>query len=285
MDPCPRAFLTFGDSSGNPSRSKRGYEDSTHYVIATAMMDMREAHKLDAEVEALKRKYFKKLKLERVSFHGNQLLHNLIRYTGNRRRAEEKFKGVCADIVKIAQNTNATINLVIMNKQFPREDYSTMSTVVASWAQASDMIRQNMLNLCPDAIGAILLDRYDDSTNRIVARTLTRFLEPPTNSGNPAVPKIIPRPIFVYSTTCNTIQLVDMIAFIVSGDIRHAPPGMFKNLRAQLQPHISHSPHHSRIARFLERAMLVLGHYQTPTHWCLRVTVFMCLPGLPLLVY
>jgi len=243
MDPCPRVLLTFGDSSGNPSRSKRGYEDSTHYIIVTATMDAREAQRVDAEVEALKAKYFGGINPERVSFHGHRIFHNLIRYTGNRRLAEQKLKEVFKDIVKITQSMNSTINMVVMDKQSPDKNYKSARTVAISWAHASNMIRRTMLNLHPKPIGIIMLDRYDNPTNRTVSRTITQSSHFPTNPTTLTNKLIMPRPIFVNSESCNTVQLIDMIAHIVAKNNRPEVSETFTRLHTQLMPYISHTAH------------------------------------------
>lgn len=86
MESPPRALITFGDSSGNPARSKKGYEDTSHHVIVTATMDMWEAQRADAQMQSLKAKYFAGINPDRVSFHGHQLLRKLSRHGPNAKK-------------------------------------------------------------------------------------------------------------------------------------------------------------------------------------------------------
>jgi len=237
----PRALLTFGDSSGNPARTKKGYEDSGHYIVVTATMDMREAHRVDARIQALKPKYFGKTNPERVSFHGNQLLHSLIRHIGNRRLAEQKFKEALGDIVKITQSTNATINTVVMDKHFPDASYKSSSTVIATWAQASRMLYQDILDSPPNTYCVLMLDRYDAATNRIVSSTINKFLCPLLDYSKPAPKTLIPRPVFVDSVSCSGVQLVDMIAFITAKNSKSID--QYVQLYSQLKPALSHTVH------------------------------------------
>lgn len=237
----PRALLTFGDSSGNPARTKRGYEDSAHYIIVTATMDMREAQRVDAQVQGLKAKYFGGISPERASFHGYKLLHRLIRQTGNRPRAEQMFHEAFEDIVVITRRMDSTINMVILDKQFPDRNYKTMRTVTTSWAHASYMIRRTMIKSQPDTVGAVMLDRYDDPTNRIVARTMAPFLDLSTAPDKSCFRAAIPRPMFVDSASCNMVQLVDMIAFLVARSKKAEASEPFARLYARLTPHISHT--------------------------------------------
>jgi len=240
MKPCPRVLLTFGDSSGNPSRSKKGYEDSTHYIVVTATMDAREAQRVDAQVESLKAKYFAGINPERVSFHGYRIFHNLIRHTGNRRLAEQKLKEVFEDIVKIAHDMNSTINMVMMDKQSPDKNYKSARTLAISWAHASNMIHRTMLNLHPKPVGIIMLDRYDDPTNRTISRIMAQSQHWPADPTAPTEQLIMPRPIFVNSESCNTVQLIDMIAHIVAKNNRPEVSETLARLHTQLTPCISH---------------------------------------------
>jgi len=233
----PRAILTFGDSSGNPARTKRGYEDSRHYIVVTSTMGMREAHRVDAQVQELKSKYFRGINPERVSFHGNQLLHSLIRHTGNRRLAEQKFKEALDDIVKIAQSINATINTVVMDKHSPDMSHRSSSTVIAAWAQASRMLYQDILDSPPNTYCMLMLDRYDVATNRIVSSTINKFLCPLLAGSKLVTKTSIPRPVFVDSASCNGVQLVDMIAFIAAKNNKSI--GQFVELYDQLKPALS----------------------------------------------
>lgn len=240
MEPCPSALLTFGDSSGNPARTKKGCEDSAHYVIVTATMDMLEARRVDAQMQFLKAKYFVGANPDRVSFHGYQLLNRLSRHgPGAKRRFEEVFD----DIIDITKNMDAVINAVVVNKGLPDEAHRTSSTVIASWAQASDMIRNTLLAGSRNAIGMTMLDRYDDSTNRIVARTMAKFLDPPMYAAKPHSVMVIPRPIFVVAESCTVLQLVDMLAYIVTKNHKGGGSGVFGRLYSQLAPHISHMSH------------------------------------------
>ena len=238
MEPCPRALLTFGDSSGNPSRPKRGYEDTTHYIIVTAMMEMREAQRVDAQVQAPKEKYFKRTNPECVSFHAHQLLNKLFQHTGSKCLAKQKFKDIFYDVVKTAQNMNATTNVVIMDKRFPDENYRSSNTVISTWAQASRMIRLDLLNFTPNTTCAIILDRYDTATNRIVSSTMSELLRFRTVPSRSPDATSIPRPIFVDSASCNIVQLVDMLASIVAKN-NVTPTKMFVDLYAELKPTIS----------------------------------------------
>lgn len=241
MEPHPRVLLTFGDSSGNPSRSKKGYEDSAHYIVVTATMDAREAQRVDAQVQELKAKYFGGIRPERASFHGYRLLHRLIRQTGNRPRAEQLFREVFEDIVMITRSMDSTINMVILDKRFPDRNYKTTRTVIASWTHASDMIRRTLLKSQSSIIGAVMLDRYDGPTNRIVSRTMAPFLDLSMAPASSCFRAAMPRPIFVDSESCNMVQLMDMIAFLVARNKKAGASDLFAHLYAQLTPHISHT--------------------------------------------
>lgn len=232
----PRALLTFGDSSGNPSRSKRGYEDSTHYIIVTATMDMREAQRVDAQAEALKAKYFGGINPERVSFHGHQLLNKLFRHAGNRLHAKQQFKETFVDVVKIAKNMDSTINAVIMDKRFPDENHRSSNTITSTWTQVSQMMRQNLLDSPSGTTCAIILDRYDTATNRIVSSTISKLLHPLANPCKFSAGAPIPRPMFVDSTSCNLVQLVDMLTFAIA-KIHTSPTRLFMDLQAELCRH------------------------------------------------
>ncbi|MCY4252152.1 MAG: hypothetical protein OXD41_02465, partial [Thaumarchaeota archaeon] len=72
-------------------------------------------------------------------------------------------------------------------------------------------------------------------------KTMTKFVGAPVGSGESDVLRIRPRPIFGHSTSCNLIQLVDVIAFIAIGNSRAMPSETFVNLHAQLKPYISHT--------------------------------------------
>jgi len=85
-----------------------------------------------------------------------------------------------------------------------------------------------------------MLDRYDDSTNRTVARTMAKFLGPPMDPAKPHSVTVIPRPVFVVAESCPVLQLVDMLAYIVSKNYKVGGSGVFGRLYSQLEPHISH---------------------------------------------
>lgn len=155
---------------------------------------------------------------------------------------KKRLRGVFDDIVDITKGMDATINVVVTDKRFPDINHRTASTVATSWAQASTMIRSTLIATSRKTIGITMLDRYDDSTNRIVARTMARFLEPPMDLNRPDVATVISRPIFVVSESCTMVQLVDMLAYIEAKSHRE-DPGMFADLRSQVASCISHESH------------------------------------------
>jgi len=240
MEPRSGGLLTFGGSSGNPARTKRGCEDTAHYVIVTATMDMLEARQVDAQMQSLKAKYFAGANPDRVSFHGYQLLNRLSRHDPG---AKKRFGEVFDDVMGITKNMDAAINAVVMDKGLPDESHRTSSTVIASWAQASAMTRNTLLGTSRKAVSMTMLDRYGDSTNRVVARTMAKFLGPPMDPAKPHSVMGIPRPVFVVAESCPVLQLVDMLAYIVSKNYKGGGSGVFGRLYSQLEPHMSHISH------------------------------------------
>jgi len=186
-------------------------------------------------MQSLKAKHFAGANPDRVSFHGHQLMRQLSRHGPH---AKERLKEVFDDIVDIAKGMDATISVVVTDKRFPDTNHKSASTIAASWAQASSMVRNTLVAAPRKTIGITMLDRYDNSTSRIVARTMARLLEPPMGSNRPDASTVISRPIFVVSESCTPVQLVDMLAHIEAKTHRE-DSGMFADLRSQLAPHMS----------------------------------------------
>ena len=172
MEPCPRALLTFGDSSGNPSRPKRGYEDTAHHVTVTTTMEMRGAQRVDAQAQAPMEKHLGGLNPDCVPFHANRLRHKLICHTGNRHLAEQLFNKALEDIVNITKDMDSTINMVVMDKLSPARNYKPTRVVTISWAHASEMMRRTLLRSRRGVTGIVMPDRHDDPASRPVAHTM-----------------------------------------------------------------------------------------------------------------
>ncbi len=239
MKPCTGVLLTFGDSSGNPSRSEKAIADTPHYIIVTITMDAGEARRVGVLIQELKIRHFGEDNLERAEFHAHALKNLLFWLVKDMTLVNEGINAIFDDIVGIVLDMDAIINVVIMDKRPANSASSPANTVEKSWNGASSMLCRALMRSF-DPVNMILLDRYDDATNRTVNRTVVQALRPLVNAGNPEEEAAIPRPMFVGSRSCNLVQLADVIAYIVARVSKKNDAGPFARWCALLEPKISH---------------------------------------------
>ncbi len=239
MKPGTNVLLTFGDSSGNPSRSEKAIADTPYYIVVTITTGVPEAHRIDGRMDRLKKKYFDGRRLERAEFHARVLLKHLLWQTKNIDIAHKKFEAVFDDIVEIVLDMDAIINVVIMEKRPIDEMTRLEDTTIKSWDYAAHMLQPVLLRSPPNTTNLTLLDTYDDATNRNVNEIIVQRLKPFINVGGFAG-RTAMRPVFVNSRLSNLIQLVDMIAHIMTKVSRHEDAeGSFARRYALLEPKIS----------------------------------------------
>ena len=243
MEPGTNVLLTFGDSSGNPSCSAKSIADTPHYIIVTITVGVREAHRLDALIQELKIKYFGKDDPEQAEFHASALRNRLFWETRNLALVDKRFAAIFDDIVDIVLNMNAVINVVIMDKRPTASSSGSIRTMINSWGYASYLLRQTLLKFPFDMVSMIMLDRYDDKTNKIVRDVVEQSLRPLVGVGDSIGRAVMPRPVFADSGFSNLIQLVDMIAYIVSRANRGKDAGLFSSRYAMLEPKFSNIFH------------------------------------------
>ena len=239
MEPGTSVLLTFGDSSGNPSRSEKAIADTPHYIVVTITMDAREARRVGVLIQKLKIKHFGEDNLERAEFHAHALKNLLFWLFKDMTLVNKGINAIFDDIVDIVLNMDAIINVVIMDKRPANGTSSPANTVEKSWNSAFSMLYRALMRSF-DPVNMILLDRYDEATNRTVSRTVVQALRPLVNAGSPVEEAAIPRPMFVTSRSCNLVQLADMIAYIVARVNKKKDTGPFARWCALLEPKISH---------------------------------------------
>ncbi len=237
MEPDTNVLFTFGDSSGNPSRSAKSIADTPHYITATLTMGAKEAYRIDARLQELKIKHFGKDDVEQTDFHAYALKNRLLKYTNNMALAKKQMHVIFDDIVEIAINMDAIINVVIMDKRPIDNTFRSLNTTVKSWNRAFDILYQTLLR-SPDTAHVILLDQYDDVTNRIVGRIFAQAPDPFVDIDTLRT-TAMPGPMFVTSRSCNLIQLADMIAYIVARVNKSNDAGFFAHWYALIEPKIS----------------------------------------------
>ncbi len=239
MKPGTNVLLTFGDSSGNPSRSEKAIADGLYYIVVTITMNVTEAHRVEELMEKLKKKYFDGRRLERAEFHARVLRRSLLWQTKGMEKAKESFEAIFDDIVEIVLDMDAVINVVIMEKRPIDEMSRSEDTTIKSWDYAAHMLQRALLRSPPNTTNLTLLDTYDDATNRNVNEAIVQRLKPFINVGGFAG-RTAMRPVFVNSRLSNLIQLVDMIAYIMIKVSRHDDAeGSFARRYALLEPKIS----------------------------------------------
>jgi len=118
-------------------------------------------------------------------------------------------------IVKIVEANDFVVNMVITDKGRPGKKAGYKGVATTSWFRAADMFRQNLLRAPQEAVGIAILDRYDDATNRVVGRAVSRGLTRPDLESH-AKSAAIPYPMFVDSRSSNLVQLVDMVTYVVA---------------------------------------------------------------------
>ena len=239
MEPGTNVLLTFGDSSGNPSRSAKAIADTPHYIIVTFTTGVPEAHRIDGRMDRLKKKYFDGRRLERAEFHARVLLKHMLWQTKNIDIAHKKFEAIFDDIVEIVLDMDAIINVVIMEKR-PIDEMSRLEdTTIRSWSRASVLLRRTLLRFPPNTTNLTLLDTSDDATNRDVNKIVMQYLQPFINVGGFAG-RTAMKPVFVNSRLSNLIQLADMVAYIMTkASRREDAEGSFARRYALLEPKIS----------------------------------------------
>ena len=197
MEPDTNVLFTFGDSSGNPSRSAKSIADTPHYITATLTMGPKEAYRIDARLQELKIKHFGKDDVEQTDFHAYALKNRLLKYTNNMALAKKQMHVIFDDIVEIAINMDAIINVVIMDKRPIDNTFRSSNTTAKSWNRAFNMLHQTLLR-SPDTVSVILLDRYDDAANRLVGKVFVQARSLLADADN-FVDRPIPLPMFVAS--------------------------------------------------------------------------------------
>ncbi len=237
MEPDTNVLFTFGDSSGNPSRSAKSIADTPHYITATLTMGAKEAYRIDARLQELKIKHFGTDGMEQVPFHACALRNRLFWKTRNLALVDESFAAIFDDIVDIVLNMDAIIDVVIMDKRPANSTFRSTNTTVKSWNRAFDILYQTLLR-SPDTAHVILLDRYDDVTNRIVGKIFAQAPGPFVGIDTLRT-TTMPGPMFVTSRSCNLIQLADMIAYIVAKVNKTNDAGFFARWYALIEPKIS----------------------------------------------
>ena len=238
MKPGTNVLLTFGDSSGNASRSKKAIADGLYYIVVTITMGVTEAHRVEKLMEKLRKKYFDGHRLERAEFHARVLRQRLLLQTKDMTKTKESLEAIFDDIVEIVLDMDAIINVVIMEKRPIDEMSRSEDTTIKSWGYASHMLQRILLRSPPNTTNLTLLDTYDDATNRDVNKIVMQYLQPFVNVGGFAG-RTAMRPVFVNSRLSNLIQLVDMVAYIMTKASRRDAEGSFARRYAQLEPKIS----------------------------------------------
>ncbi len=238
MEPGTNVLLTFGDSSGNPSRSAKAIADTPHYIIVTFTTDVKEAHRIDGRMDNLKKKYFDGRRLERAEFHARVLRRSLLWQTKGMKKAKESLEAIFDDIVEIVLDMDAIINVVIMEKRPTGETLRSDNTTIKSWGCASVLLRRTLLKFPPNTTNLTLLDTSDDATNRDVNNIVMQYLQPFINVGGFAG-RTAMRPVFVNSRLSNLIQLADMVAYIMTKASRRDAEESFVRRYALLEPKIS----------------------------------------------
>lgn len=231
-------LLMFGDSSGNPSMAKGGFVDSRHFIVGTITMGASEAHRINEEILGIKRRYFSRVDPVRVEFHGNSLRKMLNRHTGNRARADSMLQSILDDLMTVVADSEAFVNMVIMDKVAPSETFGHVGVISKSWAHAADMFRQNLLHSGSGLVGIPILDRYEHAENKIVSRAVAQSLEQLRSLVQDTGSRAILHPIFVDSRSSNIIQLVDILTYITSRHIGRGNDDEFAKRHRQLLPRI-----------------------------------------------
>ena len=238
MEPGTNVLLTFGDSSGNPSRSEKAIADGLYYIVVTITMGVTEAHRIEELMEKLKKKYFDGRRLERAEFHARVLRQRLLWQTKDMEKTKESLEAIFDDIVEIVLDMDAVINVVIMEKRPIDETLRSDNTTIKSWGCASVLLRRTLLRFPPNTISMTLLDTSDDATNRDVNGIVMQYLQPFINVGGFAG-RTAMRPVFVNSRLSNLIQLADMVAYIMTKVSRRDAEESFVRRYALLEPKIS----------------------------------------------
>ena len=241
MEPGTNVLFTFGDSSGNPSRSAKGIADTTHYITVTITMPAKEAHRIDALMQHLKVTHFNQGQPEYTEFHAHQLAKRPGRSAQNNKDTDVNFKNIFDAIVNIVRDMDAIIDVVVMDKRSSDKRHKSSSIITKNWNHASDALYRT-ISRCSSQTTCVILLQHDNLTNGIVSKIVTRALLP-LASASSAGGTVIPRPFFVNSGFCNPIQLADVIAYIV-GRVNAGKDARFSALFAdwydQLKPKISH---------------------------------------------
>ncbi len=240
MEPDTNVLLTFGDSSGNPSRSAKSIADTPYYITATITMDARESQRVGLFMQELKKKHFGGRKLERMEFHAYTMKNHLFKHTKNADLAKMHYDAIFDGIVDIVLNMNATINVVIMDKRPFSDTHQSSQITAQSWGYASFLLRRTLLSSPPGKVSMILLDRYNDETSMTVGKTIAQTLRPIAAAGGPMDRLVMPRPVFVNSMSCSQIQLANMVAYIIGKVNGDEEPESFARWYALLEPKISH---------------------------------------------
>ena len=238
MEHGTNVLLTFGDSSGNPSRSEKAIADGLYYIVVTITMGVTEAHRIEELMEKLKKKYFDGRRLERAEFHARVLRQRLLWQTKDMEKTKESLEAIFDDIVEIVLDMDAVINVVIMEKRPIDETLRSDNTTIKSWGCASVLLRRTLLRFPPNTISMTLLDTSDDATNRDVNGIVMQYLQPFINVGGFAG-RTAMRPVFVNSRLSNLIQLADMVAYIMTKVSRRDAEESFVRRYALLEPKIS----------------------------------------------
>lgn len=230
-------MLMFGDSSGNPSLTSGGLAGSARYIVGTAVMNAPTARRIDSLVLDLKRRHLG-IDPMKVDLHGSTLRKTLSRITRDRDAAGRMFGTMVGGIIKIAEANDFAINMVITDKSRPSEKGRYKKVVRTSWSHATDMFCQNIMSVPRETVGIAILDRYDDSTSRVVGRAVSQSL---SQLGLVRHPKntAMPYPMFVDSRSSNLVQLVDMITYVVARNEASPEDEAFSGWRGRLSPRIN----------------------------------------------
>jgi len=218
--------------------SRGGFVDSRHFIVGTMTMGAGEAHRINEAVLGIKRRYFSRVDPVRVEVHGSALRKMLNRHTGNRARAESVLQSILDDLMTVVADSEALVNMVIMDKVAPSEAFGHVGVMSKSWSHSADMFRQNLLRSGSGTVGISILDRYDHAENKIVSRAVAqslgqlRSLVQNTDSG------AILHPMFVDSRSSNIIQLVDVVTYIMSRHIGRDGDDEFAKRHRRLLPSI-----------------------------------------------
>lgn len=200
--------LAYIDYSGDPDPESPGC-----YVISAVIVDSSDWHRMDEEVDSIKRKHFPGADIHGIEFH----VRDMVRHKGSYRRMSlRRIIPIWDDIFKVAGDPATPIMLIavaIRKDQVGHEDDLVRLGYGLLFERIECHVQDGLREAGGDDHALLILDNEKFMMNDKLLETLMPILRNGTQSCD--FRHIIRPPAFTDSKMSNMIQVSDSVAYAI----------------------------------------------------------------------